>query len=546
MDTKILKPKQPAYQYPLLIKRILEPVLRYEPNQLLHFNHSHEISYTNLHGRVCQLANLMKQMGVKPGDTVAFMDWDSLRYLEAFFAVPMIGAVLHTINPRLSPKQILYTMNHAEDRYLFIHHDFMPLYQSISSEVDHIRQIVLINDEVMNEKLDLEYLGDYEELMSESSDSYQFQDFDENSVATTFYTTGTTGNPKGVLFTHRQLVLHTLAASSTLSSFASTRIFDSSDVYMPLTPMFHVHAWGIPYVATMLGAKQVYPGRYEPLNLLKLIKKYEVSFSHCVPAILNMILDHPESQNVNLRGWKVIIGGSALSPGLAKKALSRGVEVFTGYGMSETCPLLTLTYNKHSNLSVTLEDNINHRIKAGMPVPLVDLNIQAADGSFNKSGDAGEIVVRAPWLTNCYSKDEEASTKLWDGGWLHTGDVGSIDELNFLTISDRIKDVIKSGGEWISSIDIERLITLCEGVNEVAVVGVNDEKWGERPVAWIKASGLTSEEIKVHLATYVKDGSIPAWAIPETVKFVDEIPKTSVGKTDKKEIRQRIFNARNS
>ena len=545
MDTKIIKPNQPAYQYPLLIKRILEPVLRYEPNQLVCYKDCNEINYKDFYGRVCQLANLLIKMGVKPGDTVAFMDWDSLRYLEAFFAVPMIGAVLHTINPRLSPKQILYTMSHAEDRYLFIHSDFVVLYKSISSELIDVCETVLISDESTDDKCTSEFYGEYEKLMSESSNSYEFKDFDENSVATTFYTTGTTGKPKGVLFTHRQLVLHTLAASTTLSSFASTRIFDSSDVYMPLTPMFHVHAWGIPYVATMIGAKQIYPGRYDPLNLIKLIKKHKVSFSHCVPAILNMILDHPGSGSVNLEGWKVIIGGSALSPGLARKALSRGVEVFTGYGMSETCPLLTLTYNKYSEVNKTLEDDINHRIKAGMPVPLVDLKINS-DNDSNNSDHPGEIVVRAPWLTSCYAKDEEASNKLWNDGWLHTGDVGYLDESNFLTISDRIKDVIKSAGEWISSIDIERLITLCEGVNEVAVVGIIDEKWGERPVAWIKASKLNSEIIKIHLESYVEDGTIPTWAIPERIEFVNEIPKTSVGKIDKKEIRKRICSVSNS
>tara|TARA_B100000674_G_C37961498_1_gene972235 strand:+ start:1109 stop:2740 length:1632 start_codon:yes stop_codon:yes gene_type:complete len=540
MDTKILKPKEPAYQYPLLIKRILEPVLRYEPNQLLYYDQKCERTYSEFYDRVCQLANVLKEMGVKPGDTVAFMDWDSLRYLEAFFAVPMIGAILHTVNPRLSPKQILYTINHAEDHYLFVHHDFLPLYESIRTEIEDLRNTVLIIDEPLKNECKLEFHGEYEALINSAPKTYHFEDFDENSIATTFYTTGTTGEPKGVLFTHRQLVLHTLIASTTVSSFASTRIFDSSDVYMPLTPMFHVHAWGIPYGATMFGAKQVYPGRYEPLKLLKLIEKHKVSFSHCVPAILNMILDHPESQNVNLRGWKVIIGGSALSPGLAKKALSRGIEVYTGYGMSETCPLLTLTYNQQSHLSQSLEDNISHRIKAGMPVPLVDLKIQSDDGSFNASGEPGEIVVRAPWLTSCYAKDEEATSKLWSDGWLHTGDVGYIDESNYLIISDRIKDVIKSGGEWVSSIDLERLITLCDGVQEVAVVGIDDEKWGERPVAWIKASDLTARVIKEHLDLYVKDGVIPAWAIPEKMEFVEEIPKTSVGKVDKKEIRQRI------
>ena len=245
---------------------------------------------------------MLTEAGVKAGDTVAVMDWDSHRYLECMFAIPMIGAVIHTINVRLSPEQILYTMNHAEDRFVLVNSEFVGLYQAIAGQLTTVDKTLLITDGDIHTAELPNLVGEYETLLAAASPSYDFEDFDENSVATTFYTTGTTGNPKGVYFTHRQLVLHTIGVATIMGSVDSVRLLGTNDVYMPITPMFHVHAWGLPYVATMLGLKQVYPGRYDPEYLVELWRKEKVTFSHCVPTILQMVLNAKAAQNVDFGG----------------------------------------------------------------------------------------------------------------------------------------------------------------------------------------------------------------------------------------------------
>ena len=272
LQTRLIAPADNAHNAPLLIKRLLLSGIRYEKTREIVYRDQLRYSYATLNERVARLANVLTEAGVKAGDTVAVMDWDSHRYLECMFAIPMIGAVLHTINIRLSADQILYTMNHADDKFVLVNSEFVPLYKGIESQLTTVEKTILLTD-AAEKTADLGGLvGEYENLLAAASPRYDFPDFDENSVATTFYTTGTTGNPKGVYFSHRQLVLHTMAEASVLGSLDSIRLLGTNDVYMPITPMFHVHAWGIPYVATMLGIKQVYPGRYEPDLLCRLIK----------------------------------------------------------------------------------------------------------------------------------------------------------------------------------------------------------------------------------------------------------------------------------
>eukprot|EP01031_Cornospumella_fuschlensis_P047366 gene47366-58018_t len=271
-------------------------------------------------------------------------EWDSHRYLECMFAIPMIGAVLHTINIRLSPDQILYTMNHAEDRFVLVNSEFVPIYKAIEGQLTTVEKTLLLTD-AADKSADLPNLvGEYETLMAAASTRYDFPDFDENSLATTFYTTGTTGNPKGVYFTHRQLVLHTMAMASMMGSVHSPSLMANDDVYMPITPMFHVHAWGVPYVATMLGVKQVYPGRYDPELLVELWRREKVSFSHCVPTILQMVMNAKAAQGVDFNGWKLIIGGSSLNRSLYDAAKARGIHLTAAYGMSETCPMISCAH----------------------------------------------------------------------------------------------------------------------------------------------------------------------------------------------------------
>lgn len=543
--TKILQSTESAYQYPLLIKSLLLSGARYEPNQEIVYSDKIRYTYVELNKRIARLANLLKTAGIGAGDTVAVMDWDSHRYLEAYFAVPMIGAVLHHVNIRLSPEQIAYTMNHAEDDMVLVHDDFVDLYSGISDQIPSVKSVIQLTDESNAKAVPFSTLGEYEVLLANEPDSYDFPDFDENSVATTFYTTGTTGNPKGVFFSHRQLVLHTLNAAVTLGAYDALPLLRSDDVYMPMTPMFHVHAWGIPYVATMMGIKQVYPGRYEPNKLVRLYRDEGVTFSHGVPAVLQMILESDEAKTTDLSNWKLMTGGSAPTLGLANAMAAKGIKFHTGYGMSETCPLLTITYLHTDTRALSIEEQMSTRIKTGVPMGLVDLRVVDPDGNeVPPDGEAmGEVVVRAPWLTQGYTKEPERSEELWADGWLHTGDVGSIDTRGFLQIKDRIKDVIKTGGEWISSLELENLISQHPGVNEVAVVGIPDEKWDERPLALVVpavGAELNGAAIQAHLVQFVDSGRINKWAIPQQIQIVDSIPKTSVGKIDKKVIRAQV------
>lgn len=545
LQTRIIKPAEGAYSFPLLIKRLLMSGSRYEKTREIVYRDQLRLTYSQLNERIARLANVLTDAGVKAGDTVAVMDWDSHRYLECMFAIPMIGAVVHTINVRLSPEQILYTMNHAEDRFVLVNSDFVGLYQAVAGQLTTVDKTLLITDGP-DKTADLPNLvGEYEQLLAAASPRYDFPDFDENSVATTFYTTGTTGNPKGVYFTHRQLVLHTLAEAAVTGSIDSVRLLGSNDVYMPITPMFHVHAWGIPYAATMLGMKQVYPGRYEPDMLVKLWREEKVTFSHCVPTILQMLLNCPNAQGQDFGGWKIIIGGSALNSSLYKAALARGIQLTAAYGMSETCPLISAAHLNDELQAGSEDERVTYRIKAGVPVPLVEAAIVDGEGNFLPAdGETqGELVLRAPWLTMGYFKEPEKSEELWQGGWLHTGDVATLDGMGYIDIRDRIKDVIKTGGEWISSLDLEDLISRHPAVREVAVVGVADPQWGERPFALLvvrEDKAIDAKTLKEHLKPFVEEGHINKWAIPSQIAVVTEIPKTSVGKLDKKRIRQDI------
>jgi len=544
-QTRILQPADNAYPYPLLIKRLLMSGPRYNPDQEIIYANRSKYTYTDLVERIHRLANALTDAGVKPGDTVAVMDWDTPRYLECFFAIPMIGAILHTVNVRLSPEQIVYTMNHAEDDVVLVHDDFMPIIEGVIDEVKTVKTWIQVTDNETAKATAINTLGEYEALLAKSDSRFDFPDFDENSVATTFYTTGTTGNPKGVYFSHRQLVLHTLAMTGSLSAYDEMPLLRSSSVYMPVTPMFHVHAWGVPYAATMLGVKQVYPGRYEPELLVDLIKTHKVSMSHCVPTVMQMMMATESIKSADLSNWHVLIGGSALTKGLCDAAARLGIRMYTGYGMSETCPLLSTTHLTPEDLELPLEEQTAIRVKTGIAVPMVELEIFDPDGNpVAHDGEAkGEVVARAPWLTQSYFKEPEKGEDLWQGGWLHTGDVASMEPDNTLTIKDRIKDVIKTGGEWLSSLDLENLISQHPAVAGAAVVGVPDEKWGERPYALVtlkQGHDASLEDIQQHLTQFVDSGDINKWAIPEHIDFVEDIPKTSVGKINKKLIRDQL------
>ena len=547
MTSSLIQRTASAYTYPLLIKNLFQAPVVDNPDQEIVYRDQLRYTYRDLRKRVSRLAGALTLLGVKAGDTVAVMDWDSHRYLECFFAVPMLGAVLHTINVRLSAEQILYTIDHAEDDYLLVNDEFLPIIEQIKGRIDTVKRFVLLTDLEEPPQTSIPLAGEYETMLAEAAPTFEFEDFDENTRATTFYTTGTTGMPKGVYFSHRQLVLHTLAVCSALALAPQQGGFHRDDIYMPLTPMFHVHAWGMPYIATLAGVKQVYPGRYQPEAILKLIEKEQVTFSHCVPTILHMLLLTPYGKQVDLSRWKVIIGGSALTTGLAKAALERGIDVFTGYGMSETCPILTLAQMEDPALLADADANVAVRVKTGRPVPLVALRtVDSQMGDCPRDGkSAGEVVVRAPWLTQGYLYNPEASEHLWDGGWLHTQDIGHIDPQGYLQVTDRIKDVIKTGGEWVSSLELEDLIGRHPGVSEVAVIGVPDEKWGERPLALVVlkpefAGQVSVADIQAHVKVFADQGHISKYGVPENVRFLESLARTSVGKLNKRAMREQL------
>jgi len=548
MTFRKIQPTSSAHSYQLLIKHILETPLIYAPEQEIVYRDMHRYTYRDLNRRVHQLANGLAGMGVEPGSTVAVMDWDSHRYLECFFAVPMMGAVLHTINIRLSPEQLIYTINHAEDDVILVNEEFLPLLEAVKDKFETVKKIILISDSGKTAETQLKIDAEYEAMVGGAPSTYDFPDFDENTMATTFYTTGTTGLPKGVFFSHRQLVMHTYAMLANNSAFESQVQVTSKDVYMPITPMFHVHAWGVPYVMTLLGAKQIYPGRYEPELLLKLLVQEKVTISHCVPTIMHMLVSSPAIKQFDLTGWKVIIGGSALPRGLCTEALKLGINIFAAYGMSETCPLLTAAVLKPKMLAWSEEEQIKMRCRTGRPAPNVYLQIWDPEGNAlpHDGKTTGEVVVRAPWLTQGYVKDPEKSEELWQGGWLHTGDIGYIDEEGYLQITDRLKDVIKTGGEWISSLTLEDIISQHEAVSESAAIGVPDEKWGERPMVLVVLKEdykgkVTEDDFKDFFMKFVDKGEIPKYGVPNKVQIVDEIAKTSVGKINKKELRTQFI-----
>lgn len=545
MPIRTIQGTPSAYGYPLLIKQLLHTPLAVAPDQEITYQGKVRYTYRTLRERIGRLASGLARLGVEAGQTVAVMDWDSHRYLEAFFAVPMMGAVLQTVNVRLNAEQILYTLNHAGADVLLVNREFFPLLAPIAARLETVRRFVLIDDERGALEGPVSFAAEYESLLASADPGFAFEDFDENAQATVFYTTGTTGLPKGVRFSHRQLVLHTLGVAASIGTAQAGAAMRTSDVYMPITPMFHVHAWGMPYVATLLGLKQVYPGRYLPATLLKLIVDEQVTYSHCVPSIMQMLLSHPGSEAFDLTGWKVLIGGSAMSETLALAALRRGIDLVTGYGMSETCPIVTIAHPTEEDARRPIEEQARLRCKTGLPLPLVDLRIVTSEmQEVAHDGEAtGEVVLRTPWLTQGYLDAPQASEELWAGGYLHTQDIGHIDPRGYLKITDRIKDVIKTAGEWISSLQLEDILSRHEAVQEAAVIGLPDEKWGERPLALVVLKpgfeGTVSEhDIRTYAVHLIESTNVSRHGILLHVRFVKELIKTSVGKLNKRAMRE--------
>ncbi len=538
MPLRFASPAPDAYAYPLLIRHLLRSALDTRSGQEIVGSDGRRHGYGDLEYRIGRLAAVLADHGVGQGDVVAVMDWDSHRYLEAYFAVPMMGAVLQTVNVRLARDEIAYTIGDTRPSAIIVHADFAEALAALRPALAADCMIITCHD---GEPAPFtEVASDYETLIGASGEVFSFVDFDENALATTFHTTGTTGVPKAVTFSHRQLVLHTLAVGLAMGQQPVEQGLWRESVYMPVTPMFHVHAWGLPYLATLLGLKQVYPGRYIPSRLLDLKRDEGVTYSHCVPTVLQMMLDEA-GPGERLDPWTIIIGGSALPETLLLAAEKHGITVVAGYGMSETAPVLTLS--RHDPEDGRAPETT--RRWAGRAIPLVQIQLNGEDGRPAPADGVaqGEIVVRAPWLTQSYVNSPEAGAALWSGGWLHTQDVASQEPQGDIVIRDRLKDVIKTGGEWVSSTEIENLALGDPDIAEAAVVGAPDARWGERPVLFVVARPGRDPDLqtlRARMTPMAAQGRISRWAIPDRLIVIDALPLTSVGKIDKKALRLRL------
>jgi len=474
-------------------------------------------TYAQVVERARRLASALTQLGVEPGDRVASFAWNSLRHLELYLAVPSMGAVLHTLNVRLFEDDLRYITTHADDRLVFVDASLagaMPRFDATEREV--------VMPDGPGER---DGALDYEALIAEGDPGFEFPDLPENTAAAMCYTSGTTGRPKGVLYSHRSIVLHTLGAG--LPDSMGIR---ESDSVMPVVPMFHAMAWGIPYVATMVGARQVLPGPdVSPTGLGDLIESERVTWTAGVPTIWNGMLElDPPPDLRSLRELKA--GGSAVPESLIRGFAERfGIPLVQGWGMTETSPLAA-TARLPGDTELSDDESFALRATQGRVLPLIDFRIDEESG--------GELQVRGPWIARAYYEDPSGDDKFTEDGWLRTGDVAELERGAYVKLVDRTKDLVKSGGEWISSVELENQVMAHPDVVEAAVIAVPDERWGERPCACVvlrSGSGLDAEALREHLAERV-----PKWWIPERIEFIDEVPKTSVGKFDKKVLRARF------
>lgn len=492
----------------------------------------HRCTYADVCQRARALAQALRQAGLEKGECVGTLMWNHYAHLEAYFGVPLAGGVVHTLNLRLHPREIAYIANHGGDRFLIVDDVLLPLYQKFA---DHIRVERVLVVPLMDQPIP-EGLENYEAFLETAGGRLELPELDEQDAAGMCYTSGTTGRPKGVVYTHRSIVLHSLA-----SAMAGPGL-RQDDVLCPVVPMFHVNAWGYPFTATMTGTKQVHPGPHlDPESLLDLYEREQVTVTVGVPTIWVGILEalRKEPDRWRLPAMKMLVGGAAAPESLIRGLDEFGLEVIHGWGMTETSPIGTVSVIKSTLVDRPEDERYAIRAKQGLPLPFVDVRVMGDEGEASWDGTTmGELQVRGPWVAGSYHNLPEEQDKWTEDGWFRTGDVAAIDPEGYVHITDRIKDLIKSGGEWISSVELENALMGHPAVKEAAVIAIPHPKWGERPLAAVvcrEGASVSSKALREFLAP-----KFAKWWIPDAFTFVDEIPRTSTGKFQKRALREQF------
>ena len=496
----------------------------------------HRYTYGDAARRSAQLAHALRALGVLESERIATLAWNTYRHFELYYGVPGIGAVLHTINPRLHPSQIAYIIEHAQDRYLFCDLTFLPVVEALAPSLRAVRGYVILTGESTMPETSLENALCYESLLAGQPDSIDWPVFDERTASSLCYTSGTTGEPKGALYSHRSTVLHAYSGCSAEHRARG----DADPCWMPIVPMFHVNGWGLPYIAPIIGAKLVLPGTaYDAASLYELLEAENVTAAGAVPVIWQRLLNYMMETGKDLTSLRSIrVGGSAAPPSLIEAYEGRGIEIIHGWGMTETSPVCTSgalrPHHRHS------QKRLEYQMKAGRPVFGVEMKIiDAAGAELPHDGVAqGELCVRGPWVAAGYYENQEATSRALTGdGWFRTGDICSIDPEGYLVICDRAKDLIKSGGEWISSIDLENAALGHPEIEEAAAIAIPHPEWGERPLLVVRlaaGSRLDRSAILSYLGP-----KVASWWLPDEIVFVEEMPYTATGKISKKTLRER-------